>query len=381
MKKILASLMALAFCSPVLANDSIDLYGRVHQVLTHESVDTGPNKMGGSMTVRDANSRFGIRGSEDLGDGLRAIFAYEFGVVTDAVSDAPLSSRHAYLGLKTADYGTFVVGSQDGGNDSQAPLYNQAVYGLKTVSYNAGPLAFVGSGSTGANIFGTQNFIAIDRQQRTGNALGYALGVDKYYISARYSQLGTDDLSNNTITGQNQFGAPVVSSKESGVRATEVAVTWTDGPLMIGGGASYIDRQESQKPTPINAFTRLKGTYQAVASYDFGFVRVGGLAAQNNLMAPNPFNSKDSNTEYAMTVAAPIGLFQGVMFSVADSERNNAFSAQDIRQYQLAYNYDFSRRTRVYAGLNYSKIDADGQLIPQPSRTQKALAVGMTHNF
>lgn len=363
MKKIVASSLALAFASTAFAADNIDLYGRVQQEVTKSYGTEG----GGSFTIQDAQSRLGIRGSEDLGGGIKAVFAYEFGVDTDATSNAPLNTRHAYVGMKSAKYGMVVVGSQDGGNDSQAPLYKQARDTLGGVNNNSGSLLLVGAP-------GNASLKApIERQQRTGNALGYALNIGDYSISARHSQLGTNDAGNNTVN-PTRF-------KENGVRNTEVAVAWNRGPLMIGGGMGYTDRQEIQKPNQFNEFSTLKSTYQAVASYDFGIVKISGLAAQNNFEGKSPFSDENSNREYSVSALAPLTGNSGVFFNVSDSERNNLIAAEDLRQYQVAYYYDFSRRTRGYTGFNLAKTDVTSPFAPDSSTYDRTYTVGLMHNF
>eukprot|EP01038_Epipyxis_sp_PR26KG_P003843 gene3843-5496_t len=87
-KKLVAAALGLAFAAPVFADSSnVTLYGRIHQTLDHQSGETRTggvtNQAGGSFVVEDASSRLGVRGVEDLGGGLSAIFAYEFGVTTD----------------------------------------------------------------------------------------------------------------------------------------------------------------------------------------------------------------------------------------------------------------------------------------------------------
>src|SRR3546814_7431659 len=58
----------------------------LHQTLDHQSTEAGGVDSGGNFVVEDASSRLGVRGVEDLGGGLSAIFAYEFGVNTDEVT-------------------------------------------------------------------------------------------------------------------------------------------------------------------------------------------------------------------------------------------------------------------------------------------------------
>lgn len=363
-KTFVASALAIAFSSTAFAGDNIDLYGRVQQEIAKPS----STDAGGSFVIKDAESRFGIRGSEDLGGGMKAVFAYEFGVVTDVSSNAPLDTRHAYLGMKTAKYGTVVIGSQDGGNDSQAPLYNQAKATLGGVNSNSGSLLLIG-------VPGNNQLKApVERQQRAGNAIGYALTLGDYSISARHSLQGDNDVANNTGLNPNRF-------KENGIRATEAAVTWNQGPLMIGGGIGYVGRQEAQETNFLNDFRTLKSTYQVVASYDFGVVKVSGLAGQNNFDGKNPINGENRNREYSLSASAPLSANTGLFVNVSDSERNNLLFTEELRQYQVAAYYDFSRRTRAYAGFNLARSEATSPFEPNVGTYDRVYTVGMQHNF
>jgi predicted porin len=61
------------------------------------------------------NSRFGVRGSEDLGDGLHAIFTLESGIAMTNGSlqqGGRLFGRQAFVGLESNRYGTLMLGRQ-----------------------------------------------------------------------------------------------------------------------------------------------------------------------------------------------------------------------------------------------------------------------------
>ena len=358
-KKLVAAALGLAFAAPVFADSSnVTLYGRIHQALDHQSNDNGAGvDRGGNFAIEDASSRLGVRGVEDLGGGLSAIFAYEFGVDTDTVNAAPLTTRHAYLGLK-GSYGLFVIGSQDGGNDSQAPLYNQASL-IGSVSNNGGPLTTVGSAVAGV----TQ---AITRDQRVGNSFGYAGNFGGVQINARHALGGTNDNANN-----NTVAAGV---KENDTRATEIAATYKVGALTVGGGLQSFDSQEVTQ-NALNLTAGVERVVQGVASYNFGSFTLGGLVAQKSLYSAAA-NGEDSDTEFALSGTLPLSANSGVFGIYADSERN-AINA-DLTQTQVAYYYDFSKRTRTYVGFNRlsnenktTGVDAD----------QDNFTIGLRHNF
>ncbi|MBU0784650.1 MAG: porin [Gammaproteobacteria bacterium] len=364
-KKLVAAALGLAFAAPVFADSSnVTLYGRVHQTLDHQSTEAAGVDAGGNFVVEDASSRFGIKGQEDLGGGLSAIFAYEFGVDSDNVASGsagaagPLSTRHAYLGLKGA-YGLFVIGSQDGGNDSQAPLYNQASL-IGSVSNNGGPLTTVGSTNAGTGQ-------AITREQRVGNSFGYAATFAGVQVNARHA------LSNGTDNAANNVGA---ANKENDTRSTEIAATYKVGALTVGGGLQSIDSQERTQNT-LNATSGVEQVIQGVATYNFGTFSVGGLVAQKNLYAANA-NGEDSNTEYALSATLPLSANSGVFGMYADAERNDLVAASDITQVQIAYYYDLSKRTRTYVGYNRlnTEVKASGAETDQDNFT-----IGLRHNF
>lgn len=379
-KKLVAAALGLAFAAPVFADSSnVTLYGRIHQTLDHQSGETRTggvtNQAGGSFVVEDASSRLGVRGVEDLGGGLSAIFAYEFGVTTDDLSDntvdangvanGPMTTRHAYLGLKGA-YGLFVVGSQDGGNDSQAPLYNQASL-IGSVSNNGGPLTTVGGGTAI-----TSNTWAIQRQQRVGNSFGYAGNFGGVQINARHSMQGDNDQSNNTAT----------AVKENDFRATEIAATYKVGNLTVGGGFANFDQQELNNPLGV---TDIERTIQGVATYNFGSFTVAGLVAQNSYEANNAANGEDSGIEYALSATLPLTANSGLFGMYANSERYDLVNeARENTQAQIAYYYDFSKRTRTYVGFNRveSEVEASTTAANVGNKTERDnFTIGLRHNF
>lgn len=112
MKK-LTLLAAAALCAaPLVATANPVLYGRVNINLVNEDVDGGDS----TWDLENNSSRLGVKGSEDLGNGLSAIYQFEFNV--DAADSGALDKgRLSYVGL-SGGFGTFAVGRQ------WTPYYN-----------------------------------------------------------------------------------------------------------------------------------------------------------------------------------------------------------------------------------------------------------------
>lgn len=126
MKKIVISgavgaLSAVA-ASSAFAQSSVTLYGIVDTALRYQTNAAPDGKDLVGMTVGpETHSRWGLRGSEDLGGGLSAIFRLENGFeLSDGKLHVPntLFSRQAFVGLSSSQYGSLTFGNQ------YAPLYD-----------------------------------------------------------------------------------------------------------------------------------------------------------------------------------------------------------------------------------------------------------------
>ena len=113
MKQSILALAVLAALSPHVASaqDSVQVYGLLDAGV--EAVNHAAP--GGSGTVRVVSggkntSRWGVRGSEELGAGLKAVFNLEGGILMDTgASDGALFKRQAWVGLE-GDFGRVIVG-------------------------------------------------------------------------------------------------------------------------------------------------------------------------------------------------------------------------------------------------------------------------------
>jgi predicted porin len=116
MKKVLSLTIAAALVAPVAAMADATVYGKVRQ-----SIDMVDDETSGDdeWQINDRTSRFGIKGSEDLGNGLTGVYKLEYGAKISTnvdggefAGDGGLKARNAFVGL-AGGFGTFVVGRHD----------------------------------------------------------------------------------------------------------------------------------------------------------------------------------------------------------------------------------------------------------------------------
>lgn len=111
--KFAKSSLCLALLSGLSFNAlaEVDIYGKAN--VTVQSSDDGE----GSFTEIKSNaSRFGLKGSEKISDGLEAVYKFEFQVdVSDADSKGDkdnISARNQYVGFK-GSFGQVIIGRND----------------------------------------------------------------------------------------------------------------------------------------------------------------------------------------------------------------------------------------------------------------------------
>jgi predicted porin len=117
-KMLAAALLALGLSSAAIAADSsVTLYGIVDAGVQGASI-SAPNYSSsnyGMANGTQSGNRFGFKGSEDLGSGLRATFDLEAGFnLGSGVSgqSGALFGRQAWIGLENSSWGYVRAGKQ-----------------------------------------------------------------------------------------------------------------------------------------------------------------------------------------------------------------------------------------------------------------------------
>ena len=122
-KQLLAAAVATAIAAPMAASADVTVYGQLHYSI--DSIDYNNNTAGAwagtgmdievagydGSAVNSHTSRFGIKGSEDLGNGLSAVFQMEFDISGDDLGGVN-NNRNTYVAL-AGSWGVAGIGQVD----------------------------------------------------------------------------------------------------------------------------------------------------------------------------------------------------------------------------------------------------------------------------
>ena len=182
MKKTLIALAAVAATGAAFAQSSVTLYGVADAAITKTN-NGGETMLSSSSSLNNGTSRWGVRGVEDLGGGLKASFNFEGGLsLNDGaanLSGGQMFSRAANLGL-SGGFGSILVGRA-----LTPSFHGVAAYELTgTANYSAlaAQFNFAGAGSRNSSqiAYTTPNFGGVTASIGTilkGNDASSAAGL------------------------------------------------------------------------------------------------------------------------------------------------------------------------------------------------------------
>lgn len=395
-KTIIASTLGLVALG-AHAQSSVTLYGIVDTGIGYQSSSAalGSNS-GGRSAVKMvqgvwAGSRFGFKGSEDLGGGTRAIFQLEEGYNsangTESTSGL-MFSRAAFVGLADKTYGTVTAGRQ------YAPYY--------TLLSPYSPTTWL-TGAYGAH---PGDLDSMDTIYRINNSIIYT----------------SPNIAGFTVSGMYALGG-VAGSTGAG-QSWSVAANYIHGPAGIavgferlnnstsGGGAWGANSTASSNGEPgvsgvTNGFQTAQTQQRLAVTGGYAFNSQWDVSASYSNVQYIPgigskfFNTQIWNTGGVVLHYKPLttlDLAAGYSYTRA-TKANGVQSAASYQQFNLSQYVTLSKRTGLYfveayqraggqtLGTNGNIINAtadigDGQnSAPSSSRSQVAGAVGIVHRF
>ncbi|MFS8979176.1 porin [Cupriavidus necator] len=332
------------------AQSSIALYGLIDVGITYYS--NAATAGGNASVVRmDSGiaqaSRWGFRGSEDLGGGRSAIFTLESGfTVDDGVpgQGGAIFGRQAFVGLRDKTLGTVTLGRQ---YDFMPTL---------GAAYAMGAQSAAGSFAWGLHADAANNLALNDHTfagDRTNNAVKY-----------ESSSLG--GLSFGLMYG---FGE--VPGNFSAGRTVSARASYDSGPFSTG--VAYTDVRNAAG----NASSRMYGWG---ASYQFGRLKPFGLITQvRNTATGARATTYDAGATYALTPA--LDFSAGYQYQVRNQD------VGDAQVVVAVLDYKFSKRTDVYLVAAYDRdkgyraFPVFGGGIQSGTGVQTAARIGIRHRF
>nr|WKF60047.1 Outer membrane porin protein [Paraburkholderia busanensis] len=379
-KSLIVVAVAASFASVAHAQSSVTLYGLLDAGLTYTSnVNHNAKYSAGSGGINQ--SMFGLRGSEDLGGGLKAIFTLESGFNINNgkfANNNGMFNRQAFVGLSSQQFGTVTLGRQyDAAQDYLAPLTATGSWGG---TYFAHPFNNDNLSTNGG--FAVNNSIKYSSANYAGFTFGGTYGFSnqagafannrEYSVGAAYQWQGL------------HLGAAYAQQNNPG--ATNGAGTASNGGAsdgsLLGLGGNFRQRE-----------------FGAAGSYAFGPATVGLAWTQSRIdnvlggAQSLRANNYEVNGKYNLTPAMSLG----VAYTFTDGKgygfaTNGGSDSVRYHQIGVQADYSLSRRTDVYAQAVYqhamgdsnavaSIYSGDNSQLPSSSKNQTAATVGLRHRF
>jgi predicted porin len=337
-----AALIAAASAQAQSASSTnVTLYGVVDLFVQygHGGAGTQTSVQSGGVS----GSRFGLKGSEDLGGGLQAKFQLEQGINADtgSLGQGGLAwGRQAWVGVSSNDWGTLSAGRQ------YIPQYT-ILDNLDTFGTGAGSAAESGVVST---------------TSRADNSVVYqSNAVNGFAGTAMYA-------AGETTTGS-----------KSNANKYALGGTYGNGPLSAGVAVSVFKRA-----TDANFDARY---VLVTAAYDLGVAKVSGaLQSVRNL---GGVDAKD-RSEAMVGVNVPVTDVDVVSAQVGASRTSHTSGGAAV-QWSLGEAHTLSKRTKVYAVASfinngaataYTTDAATGSgPVTSAGKDVSSLQVGIRHAF
>jgi predicted porin len=329
---------ALLSSLPLLASaqTSVTVYGVADAAVAIE--DTGVPGESSRTVVNSGNqstSRIGFRGTEDLGNGMKALFNIEAGVKLDTgEADSSMWGRRAVVGLQ-GNFGTVTVGRE-----------------YTPIASVAGATDALGQGFYGSNL---SAFASNRLTRRASNSVNYK----------------SESLNGVTVGAAYSSGEKTVDPSGD---LLGLSVEYKNGPFYLGAGYHQVER----------ALTGDDKEYIVGAGYKFGDFQVKG-----NYMVADPTGS--NNKFEQANVGGSYSMGAGEFF--VNLQQNKLQNGAKGNAFTVAYSYALSKRTNVYTtyarmnnngGANFALYSSGTNISPPASALgadPSAFVVGIRHKF
>lgn len=309
----LLSLVAIQSAMAQTSGSSVVLYGFIDTSIETTSFAATPSaKASNVVDVAKDISWWGLRGNEDLGNGLTAYFKLESGFYPDTgatTSTTALFSREAYVGLR-GNLGSLQLGSQ----------YSPAL--LLTITEDPFERK-----ANGAIINLMQSSAGVKNR-------GFAGVVNNaiHYISP--------NLNGLTARLMYGFGESATAPTNLG-NFLSAGAEYIKGPLYIG--LTYEDLKIAGTPAG-NVFDNK--TYTLGTTYDFKVVKLHGYLLSNSV------NNAGNVNGYSLGLTAPVG--SGKVRAAYAARKTNGDSGSKSTVASIGYEYYLSKATSLYT--TYSSL-------------------------
>ena len=355
-KKIIALAVAGLVSGVAFAQTNVTVYGLIDQAYYYGKSDSGRTgvddyKYSGIRDGGLSGSRIGFRGEEGLGNGLKAIFTVEWGKEADNNFDVNgLTNRQSFVGLTSANVGTFTVGRQ----------YNAvSMFYAKNTSNDV-------TGVMPVNSLQGQNASQI----RSGGGNARQDNVIKYVspnwsgftVAANYS-FGESNQTYDSTAGRNNDHDTSTNGRYS------IAADYSNGPINISAGYAVIQKLRGNNGNNIGATLVTTGNtgddvkeWFIGGAYDFKVVKLHAMYQDLSNKSDAALTVTDQSM-WSVGLSAPIGNNSKAYIEYArlDQDTDNLPNGPDgaSKGWGIGYEYYMSKRTTLYTQISQIKHDND----------------------
>ena len=346
----------------VHAQSSVTLYGSIDEGFEYISNVAGHSNYALVSGTQQLGDRWGIKGQEDLGGGLSAVFQLENGFSLNngsALPNGQMFGRQAYVGIASSDKGTLTLGRQyDSVVDYVAPLTATGSWG----------------GTLFAHPFDNDN---INETFRIDNSVKYT--------SANFAGL--------------QFGGLYGFSNQAGAfadnRAWSLGTRYQNGPLSLAASFMNIDNASATTGGAVDGSPYLslqQRVAAAAANYSLGAATLGFAYSHTDIVdrpttptSTLKFDNFEVNAKYDITAAWYLGaMYTYTSESISSSAGRNSPHRNEVG---AMLDYRLSKRTDLYVQAVYDKASGNdvfgdiGDITESSSQNQTIGRVGIRTSF
>ena len=350
-KKIIALAIAGLASTAAFAQTNVTVYGVVDlgQAWVKSSGGSVVNSDQKTVGRLDNNSSYiGFKGTEDLGNGLKALFQLETGYNSDNGGGWG-GGRDTFVGL-TGGFGTLVMGN--------------LTHPLRAMGAKVEVLPGAAGFGTMASATGTINHPALGEvktgaDDRASNAIAYVspnfsgLTATVAYVNGERRR-SSDQNNPATVTDQAENG-----------KQYQAALQYANGPLWVAGG--YHKTIDLAASTLVGGAALGGGVdarvWRLAATYDFPTnTKLTALYDNTRVDGPNSVPTADAKrSAWSVGVAQGFGANTvGLEYGRRGQTNVNGNDPKDAAKiWTASYGYTLSKRTMVHA--RYSKLSNERQ--------------------
>jgi predicted porin len=326
-RTLVAAAVTTLTAGAALAQSSVTVYGRLNTSMEYQD-NIGAD--GTQYVLQNNASRLGFKGTEDLGGGLKALFLLEHRFNSDTgTNTGDFWAGDSFVGLESASMGTLRLGRL-----------------------------------TSAAYYATADYISMHNHD-TGTS------EDKLYtyLGRNKNTVAWLSPSFSGFTVEGSVSAGEGTGDENKVWG--LAANYDGGAFQAGFGYEQNEPEDNQ--------------FAIRANYTMGAFTFGGYYQRSDVTSPQlgDLGTRDAVRGSVMYTMGASEFHANVGWADDWSNVNDS----DAVQYTLAYNYNLSKRTKIYAfytavdngsGLSYfGSLDRNNGSVLDPS----SFAVGVRHNF